>query len=71
MSKTDSNNPLVSIIILNYNAGELLINCIQSIIDSNYSNYEIILVDNNSNDQSHINCKKKFKQIKLIENKKN
>ena len=71
MSKANSNNPFVSIIILNYNAGELLMNCIQSIIDSSYSNYEIILVDNNSNDQSHINCKKKFEQIKLIENKKN
>ena len=64
-------SPLISIIILNYNAGELLINCIQSITDSNYSNYEIILVDNNSSDQSHIHCKKKFEQIKLIENKKN
>lgn len=71
MSQTISKNPLVSIIILNYNAGELLTNCIQSIIESTYSNYEIILVDNNSTDQSHLNCKTKFKQIKLIENKKN
>ena len=71
MSKFNSDNPLVSIIILNYNAGELLINCVKSIIKSSYSNYEIILVDNNSNDQSHIECKKKFEQIKLIENKKN
>ena len=71
MSKYNSDNPLVSIIILNYNAGELLMNCIKSIIESNYLNYEIILVDNNSTDQSHIKCKKKFEQIKLIENEKN
>jgi len=71
MSNSNLDNPLVSIIILNYNSGELLINCVKSIIKSNYSNYEIIIVDNNSNDQSHIECKKKFEKIKLIENKKN
>ena len=71
MSKLNSNRPLVSIIILNYNAGELLINCIESVINSNYSNLEIIVVDNNSTDQSHIKCKKKFNDIKIIENKEN
>jgi len=71
MSKFNSDNPLVSIVILNYNAGELLINCVKSIIKLNYSNYEIIIVDNNSTDQSHIECKRKFEQVQLIENKKN
>jgi len=71
MTQTDSENPLVSIIILNYNAGELLMNCVQSVLKSNYSNFEIILVDNNSTDNSHIECKNKNKGIKLIENNKN
>ena len=71
MSKLNLNKPLVSIIILNYNAGELLINCIESIVNSNYSNLEIIVVDNNSTDQSHLKCKEKFEKIKLIENKEN
>jgi len=64
-------NPLVSIIILNYNAGKLIEECIDSIYQSNYKNYEIIVVDNNSKDTSHIECKKKFPLIHLIENKKN
>ena len=64
-------NPLVSIIILNYNAGKLIEECIDSIFHSNYRNYEIIVVDNNSKDDSHIECKKKFPLINLIENKKN
>ncbi len=64
-------NPLVSIIILNYNAGKLLEECIDSIFQSNYNKYEIILVDNNSNDNSHLECKQKFQSINLIENKKN
>ena len=38
--------PLVSIIILNYNAGELLINCVESVFQTKYSNFEVIVVDN-------------------------
>ena len=62
---------MISIIILNYNAGNLLLNCIESILHTNYPNYEIIVVDNASSDQSHIICKQKFPQIKLIKNNKN
>ena len=64
-------HPLVSIIILNYNAGKLLEECINSICQSNYKNYEIIVVDNNSKVQSHVECKEKFPSINLIENEKN
>lgn len=63
--------PFVSIIILNYNAGQLLINCVESILKTDYSNFEILIVDNVSNDQSHRECKKKFPQIRLIENMTN
>ncbi len=66
-----NHEPLVSIIILNYNAGKLIEECIYSIYQSNYNNYEIIVVDNNSKDNSHIECKKKFPSINLINNKKN
>ena len=50
----NSTIPLVSIIILNYNAGNLLIDCVDSIQKTNYDNYEIIVVDNNSSDESHL-----------------
>lgn len=63
--------PLVSIIILNYNAGKLLINCVESVFRTKYSNFEVILVDNISSDNSHIQCKEKFKEIRLIENSEN
>ena len=66
-----SETPEVSIIILNYNAGDLLFDCIESILNSNYSNYEIILVDNASKDRSHIQCKQKFPTINLISNSEN
>lgn len=64
-------NPLVSVIVLNYNAGKLLLNCVESLIKFTYKNIEIIVVDNTSDDNSQIECKKKFPQIKLIQNKKN
>ena len=63
--------PLISIIILNYNAGKLLKECVNSIYESNYKNFEIIVVDNDSKDNSHIECKEIFPLINLIENKKN
>ena len=66
-----NNSPKVSIIILNYNAGNLLFDCVESILNTNYSNYEIILVDNASKDESHIQCKQKFPMINLISNSEN
>jgi len=63
--------PLVSIIILNYNAGELLMNCVESVFQTEYSNFEVIVVDNISSDNSHKKCKEKFEKIQLIENSKN
>ena len=64
-------NPLVSIIILNYNAGNLLLNCVDSVFKSTYPNFEVLVVDNISTDNSHVVCKKKFEKIHLIENKEN
>jgi hypothetical protein len=66
-----SENPLVSVIVLNYNAGELLLNCIESIKKSVYKNLEIIVVDNISTDKSQKACKEKYPDIKLIQNDEN
>lgn len=64
-------NPLISVIILNYNAGDLLLNCVESVLKTNYSNIEVLVVDNASKDQSHLKCKEKFDKIHIIENKEN
>jgi len=70
-NESDKINPQISVVILNYNAGDLLIDCISSIQKSNYKNLEIILVDNISKDNSHKKCKEQFPEIKLIENTEN
>ena len=67
----EKSNSLVSIIILNYNAGKLLHECVESIFKSNNKNFEVILVDNASSDKTYKQCKEKFNTIILLENKKN
>ena len=44
--------PKVSIIIVNYNGRILLQKCLESISKIDYNNYEIIIVDNNSSDDT-------------------
>ena len=60
-----------SIIIVNYNAGNLLENCLSSVFKTLNNDYEVILVDNASHDQSHLKCKQHFPEITLVENKNN
>ena len=64
-------SPLVSVIVLNYNAGELLVNCVNSLKKSEYTNLEILVVDNISSDGSQKKCKEQFPDIRLIQNEKN
>jgi hypothetical protein len=60
-------NHLVNIVILNYNGVEYLKKIIPPILNLDYSNYEIIVVDNGSSDESIIFLKK-FNSILIIEN---
>lgn len=60
-------NPLVSIIIVNYNGYKLLKKCLDSIFENSYSNFEVIIADNGSSDGSLTKIKKHFsKQLKKI-----
>ena len=63
---------ILSIIIVNYNTSHFINQTIRSIKKSTLDiDYEIIIVDNNSNDQSIDFIKKQFSKIKLIENPSN
>lgn len=61
----------VSIIIVNWNGLHHLKKCLPSLKKINYPNYEIILVDNGSTDESIDYIKSKFSEIKVVKNKKN
>ncbi|HNX81568.1 MAG TPA: glycosyltransferase family 2 protein [Candidatus Omnitrophota bacterium] len=47
-----SNEPLISVIVLNYNGKKVLLPCIESVLKTKYPNFEIVLVDNCSQDGS-------------------
>lgn len=62
----------VSIIIVNYNTCRLTMDCLRSVYDSvtDFS-YEIILVDNNSHDESIEMISREFPNVNLIANEDN
>ena len=47
-----TDNPFVVVVTLNYNGSSFLQECIDSILDSDYSNFKVIIVDNGSKDNS-------------------
>ena len=69
MKISKNNNKKISVLVANYNNSIYLKRCIQSIKDQNYKKIEIIIVDDNSSDNS-LELLKKYKRIKLISNKK-
>ncbi|MGD6934013.1 MAG: glycosyltransferase family 2 protein [Candidatus Bathyarchaeia archaeon] len=74
MLKADADKPLVSIIIVNYNGQRFLDKCLTSVFKTNYSRFEVILVDNSSRDGSLTFLKQKFgsdKRLKVIKNSEN
>ena len=64
-------NPLVSIIIVNFNQKQVTLDCLDSLRKVTYPNYEIILVDNNSQDGSKEAVLKKYPSLKLVANQTN
>ena len=65
------NPPKVSIILISFNQYEYTKKCIISLTENTSSNFEIILVDNNSTDSTIKNTKKEFPEVQLIQNKTN
>jgi GT2 family glycosyltransferase len=61
----------ISIIIVNYNGKDFLLNCLESIFTCDYKNFEVILVDNKSTDNSSNLAKEKFPKIKVVHNETN
>jgi glycosyltransferase involved in cell wall biosynthesis len=59
----------ISILITNYNKEKFLNSSLKSVLQQNYSNFEILLFDDFSTDGS-LRIIKKFKKIKLFQNEK-
>jgi len=65
------NKDLVSIIIVNYNGKEYLQKCLESLMKINYKDFEVIIVDNNSTDDSIEFVKNTYPSVIIIKLEKN
>ena len=61
----------LAIIILNWKQYELTIKCLSSVYKSKFKDFEIVLVDNESNTEKLKNLLKNFKKIKVFQNDEN
>jgi len=69
-----NDNPLISIVILNFNAREFSERCLSSVLRTDYPNFEVIFVDNASSDGSVEQIKRKFSydgRFEIVANERN
>ena len=66
MKSISNTTPLVSIIVVNWNGRFLLQECLDAILRQTYSHYEIVLVDNDSHDDSVCFVQDRYPQVKII-----
>lgn len=71
LSRSNCNAPLVSIIILNFNGMNHLKTCLDSILRTDYPNFEVIVVDNGSNDGSVEFIEEKYPEVRIIKLERN
>ena len=66
-----NNFPKIFIIILNYNGREFIRQCLADVFSLDYPNFEVVVVDNNSQDGSLEEAKKFFSRAHFIKNDEN
>jgi GT2 family glycosyltransferase len=64
-------SPKLSVVVLNWNGKEDLLECLNSLERTTYSRVEVVVVDNNSTDGSVEVIRREFPQVLVIENQSN
>ena len=64
-------NMKVLIVIVNYNGLYLLKKNLNSVVQTEYKDFDIVVVDNNSVDDSVKYLKKEYPNVKVVESKEN
>ena len=68
----EQQNPLISVIVPVYNVEQYLVQCVDSILNQKYENFELLLVDDGSTDKSGDICDvygKKDKRVRVFHKK--
>lgn len=67
------NSNFISVIIVTYNAERYINNCLDSLLEQNWDDFRVVIVDNNSQDDTFDILKKyqKYQKIKILQNTKN
>jgi GT2 family glycosyltransferase len=63
--------PKVFVITLNWNGKKWLEDCLASVLAMDYPNFEVVMVDNGSTDESVAFVRQKFPSVHVVENGKN
>ncbi len=71
LAKNQSSPPKVSVILVTYNNWKYTRECIQSVVEYSGYDYEIILFDNLSTDNTVLNVNKEFPFVRVINNDSN
>lgn len=65
-------HPFVYVLILNWNGKLLTVDCVESVLKSDYANFRVVVIDNGSTDGSVALLRKRFgRRIDIIENGEN
>lgn len=68
---SSSNAPFVVVVVLTWNDTELTTSCLTSVLESDYPNLQVVLVDNGSNPPVGESLRNVFPQVQLVQNTKN
>lgn len=71
INPTKMDMPKVSVVVVSFNSEKFISKCVDSLLKSNYPNFEVIVVDNDSKDNSLKELSKFKDKIKLIQSKEN
>jgi len=63
--------PPVTLLILNYNGKRFLKECLDSVLKTDYPNFEVVVIDNASTDGSVEFIEKNYPQVRIIKNNRN
>ncbi|MBN2457219.1 MAG: glycosyltransferase family 2 protein [Sedimentisphaerales bacterium] len=71
VSKSQTNSPKVSAVIVNWNSVDTTVDCLNSLKEIDYPNCEVIVVDNASPDDSADVIEKSFPEVTVLRSQKN